>query len=224
MALSIPTQDQKAIIELFELNQSERQRLADVFNDSNRVMVIREYEEQIVESLALSENKARRILRVLVNMYSVMDYIGETPETIAKELIESFQIFESEAIRSAQSSEIIAFQEFLQTLLSFPESLGVSAKVLRVMGQHEHLFIGADSYTDLRPVFGTGDSSLQPAAAVMVHTLKIEYRKDLEEKTIYIALDSDDLYKLQETIERAINKHEALVKTLGSAIQILGSQ
>ena len=55
-----------------------------------------------------------------------------------------------------------------------------------------------------------------PQAAIIVHSLQIEFR-DTKENEIYFALDSADLLILKKVIDRAIIKQETLNRFMTDA-------
>src|SRR5262249_11812011 len=105
---------------------------------------------------------------------------------------------------------------FLTKILECEESIGITAKALSVMLDHARVFGNARILTDFRPVFRSNPNK-PPAAAVIVHTLKIEYREDHEMKEFFVALDSLDIARLEELIKRAKLKEVALNKSLSSS-------
>jgi len=56
-----------------------------------------------------------------------------------------------------------------------------------------------------------------PAGALIVHTLKLEYKQGNEEKDFYIALDTNDVKKLREQLDRAEQKAESIKLMLNQA-------
>jgi len=77
------------------------------------------------------------------------------------------------------------------------------------MLEHEHVWHSARVLTDLRPVFGA-DPKQAPAAAVIIHNLKIAHQAGREIREFFVALDNQDLRKLQEVLERAVKKEASL--------------
>lgn len=97
----------------------------------------------------------------------------------------------------------------LGRLLSLEQSLGVTSKAFGVMSEHGHVFLRARLITDIRPVFLSGVIQ-EPNAAVIIHNLKIEYRKNNETIEFFVALDSDDVLELRNSLDRADEKARVL--------------
>lgn len=80
--------------------------------------------------------------------------------------------------------------------------------------EHEHLFVSARIISDLRPIFGTQTTTPTPSSAVVMHTLRIKYGSPYSgnglDEQIHLAVDKNDLKRLQQACERALAKHEAI--------------
>jgi hypothetical protein len=107
----------------------------------------------------------------------------------------------------------VIIEKHLSNILSLDQSLGVTSKALDLMTEQHNLFLDANVLTDIRPVFGPNADDT-PLASTLFHTLKIHYHEDSSHKEIFIALDSIDLKKLQDVLQRAILKEVSLKKWL----------
>lgn len=77
-------------------------------------------------------------------------------------------------------------------------------------------FCGARILTDIRPLFAP-DLKAAPTAALVVHTLRISYHQGSELKQFYVAMDSEDIQALKNTLDRAESKAENLHAVLDTA-------
>ena len=100
-------------------------------------------------------------------------------------------------------------KSFVGKFLECEDSVGITAKALNVMVDHGRIFRDVRILTDFRPVFRSNPSQ-PPAAAVIIHTLKIEYKADHLDKEFFVALDSRDIDRLERLIKRAKLKEKAL--------------
>lgn len=82
--------------------------------------------------------------------------------------------------------------------------------------RHDRLFLDSQVTTDIRPVFGR-DVDDGMAAAVLTHTLRIEFIQANKTDYFYVTLDPTDLENILEEITRAISKEKSLADTLQSA-------
>ena len=91
-----------------------------------------------------------------------------------------------------------------------PVIIAVKADYLKL--NYLNTFSNIKIFTDLRPVF----SIISPEnlmGSIIIHQLKMSYITDDDEKEIYITADQSDLQKIQEAIERALLKQQALEKS-----------
>lgn len=95
------------------------------------------------------------------------------------------------------------------------ESFVISARAFDVLTSHQRVMYTSRIFSDVRSIFGD-DISKGPAAAVIIHKLKMEYRENGERKEMYFALDSKDLKTLADVVKRAEAKDSALRTTLKS--------
>jgi hypothetical protein len=101
-------------------------------------------------------------------------------------------------------SDSAAFEKYLTTLLS-NRDVRRWQKALSLVSEHERILLETRLFTDARPVY-VEEPDEEPDAFVMFHMLRVTYREDFEQKEIYLALDSDDLFELKANVERAIKK------------------
>ena len=100
--------------------------------------------------------------------------------------------------------------ERLSTLLE-TERLYYAAKANDLMYEYQNVFIQAKMVTDVRPIFNIKIEKA-PIAGLIIHNLHIHYRGDRESehRDIFLALDSDDLKSLKDTLIRAETKEKSL--------------
>jgi hypothetical protein len=91
----------------------------------------------------------------------------------------------------------------------------VSAKALGVLTDHQKAYVSGRILSEIRPVFS--DDGTTPAAAVIAHSLKIEFMESGESQEVFIALDAKDLQSMMEILQRAQRKDQALRKLLSAA-------
>lgn len=114
-----------------------------------------------------------------------------------------------------------AFEADLAAQIAIDVPLAVASKALDIRAQHQRVFRRARILTDLRPVYGV-DASVRPAAAVIVHTLRLEYvEAGTGTRRFFIALDAADLKELRGLLDRAEKKEaslSAMLETSGLSI------
>ncbi|MGP1383171.1 MAG: hypothetical protein ACTS2F_06385 [Thainema sp.] len=101
------------------------------------------------------------------------------------------------------------FKERLSLILKHGESIDISVKSIKAALENERLMTDVNITTDIRPIF-SGGKSYHFDKAIIVHSLKIEYRDFESAKEIFLALDFNDLQILREAIDQAEAKEFAL--------------
>lgn len=92
------------------------------------------------------------------------------------------------------------------------ENLGnfkLTVKAMDLLSETTNMFIESRILTDVRPMFERYSDELN-GNALIVHQLRIEYILNDESAKFFVSLDLDDLKKLKENIERAMNKQAAI--------------
>lgn len=98
------------------------------------------------------------------------------------------------------------------------DSLTVTSKALGVLSESERGFHDARVITDVRPIFGE-NVAVPPAAAVIFHTLEINYHYNRGRSVdgFFVVLDTADIQTLREVLNRADAKARSLVSMLEAA-------
>lgn len=104
----------------------------------------------------------------------------------------------------------------LSPLLSIEQSVGITAKANSVYSDHARVFCEARILTDVRPIFKQNPAE-PPAAATIVHVLKITYHENDKHKNFFVAMDTSDIQKLRALLERDEQKAQNLNLMLSAA-------
>src|SRR6185312_1129855 len=146
----------------------------------------------------------RDVLRVLTALSSVQADQNLSPKEMIDQVVEAAKESSDERLKNGPWDTI---RNDLVRLLSLERSLGVSSKALFIASQCQRHFHDARVLTDARPVF-TSDPSQPPAAFIILHTLQLSVNDDGEDTDWYVVLDRNDLRKLRNVIERALQKEQ----------------
>ena len=205
--LKLPDAGRLALKTLASLSTEERQGLAEKIREVQPSLVAAELIESVTANFA-SKIEVAEMVRMLLGLYYFRLSQRLSPEQIVSDVVEEMKNSEF----SEPSGGWASFKENLEVLLSIEVPLGVTSKALDVQTQHQRVFSQARIVTDLRPVFGV-DPAAKPTAAVIVHTLKIEYRESGTKRQVFIALDKNDLKELKDLLDLA-EKKEASIEAL----------
>jgi hypothetical protein len=173
--------------------------------------------EKAVETQKLNEHIAGSIISTLLSLRELYKEEDLSHETVASLITESVG---QDVEFLANKDKIERFRERLVTLLDVLENIGhsldISAKAYGLLIEHEKIFSDSRIVTDIRPVFDL-NTETKIEAAILIHSLKIQY-KDMEgTKEFYVLLDSDDLDNLYEQINIAML---AMENGLASLVQV----
>ena len=215
LTIEIPEAQVPALEKLLTLSKEKAAELVNALRVEEPSLRLEPMAHRLSAILQIPGDDLADILMMLASMYLTSQARSETKERFVEAIV-----------RAARSIErlrdlMINWDDapgLLSALLACSDSLGVTAKAIGVTADHEKTYAKARILTDMRPIFGEqiGD---KPAAAVVVHTLRIAYRSLYENgnSAFYVAMDVNDLQNLQEQISRALAKETALAQTLAAS-------
>ncbi|HET7501640.1 MAG TPA: hypothetical protein VFK02_11570 [Kofleriaceae bacterium] len=222
--MTIPQVHRSALLQLLALSESDAAAFVRAIKDAPPTLLLGTIARRLAAVVALPVEELVTILIMLASMYLTRqpdtqsrDGFAEAVVSSAREMTE----FKDAAIDWSRA------QKLLSDLLACDRSLGVTAKAGGVMSEFEKTFASARILTDMRPIFG--DSVAEPpAAAVIVHTLRIRYHASQggdETAAVHVAVDSEGLRELGDQIKRALAKEQSITKALaGIPLPVLSSQ
>lgn len=220
MPLNIPRTDFPALAELLNLPDSTAARLVDALRGEKPSLFPRTLSINIASKAGIERPKATKFVSIIIKTFVAYKKSGIPLEEFITELRETLSGSRIQGLIYSDS-EWEKRESFLREILECEDPLGVTAKALHVMMDHAKTFRNARILTDLRPVFQSNPSDA-PAAGIIIHTLKVEYRAAQEEREFFVALDSNDLARLETLIKRAKLKEKALKEAIrASDITIL---
>jgi len=162
------------------------------------------------------------IVQALLSLYTVSAALEYT----------SVDAFADDICRAVEGGRLVPnfdpdsqrrFKERLSRFLGL-KNLGLVAKGLDLLSEHERLLCSARLITDIRPIFGT-DPTRSPEAAIIFHVVMVRYHEGGELKQLTMALDDKDIKSLKATIDRAEHKASSLRSLLAEkAIQCLETE
>jgi hypothetical protein len=114
-----------------------------------------------------------------------------------------------------------SFSHRVHELLSLP-ALVITSKAAGIMVGNSNTFCRARTISEVRPVF-TEEEVLKPKAAIVVHQLNVIFHSGpkLDENEFFVTLNSEDLVKLKNVIDRALRKDREIVSVLRDGVQLL---
>lgn len=201
LSLRVPRSDQKPLAQLLGFSQEQMKAFKDTLRGAPPKLLLRDLADRVAGTLNSDPDETYAIIQVLARLYGIRVRRGSAPEEFAEQV----RLAAEAANLGAPVSGWKSFESDLAELLSFQRSLGVTSKALDVMTEHERTLCQARILSDLRPVFREKVEE-GPAAAVIVHTLRIRFHSGEETAEFFVAMDGQDLAELKRLVDRAIQK------------------
>ncbi len=217
-SLSLPSKRYITLKKLIELNEEQRETFIKELKKFEPY--ITEIEDKRIEDkrikeisrkLNIKEGSAQEMLDFIFELHFVLyDKLNQDIDGFLNVLKKSIEISEEEKISKYILDCWENFANFLRKILSI-ENITIIAKYTIIRADHKNVYQSGRLLTDIRPIF-MSDLSVQANAATIYHNLKIDYflHGSDKKKSIYLALDKNDLIELRSIIDRALNKEKNL--------------
>jgi len=211
--LQVPESQEDALARLVHLEREQHVALSRALHEAKAGFSIVGLAHRVSEASGLDPRAVYDVVRLLAMLYRVRDREQVSPEEFLSEVERAAK----ETGRADLTETSIDWHDVRQRvaeLLSHTQSLGVTAKALDVLTEHERVFCDARVLTDIRPVFAP-DVNQAPDALLLVHELRLSFHHGDEVEAIFIAMDSTDLRALRDVLERASKKEASLEALAG---------
>ncbi len=213
-SLRIPKKYHGGLAKFFLLPEESFQELISSLRSAPFAFDIREtLRKSLLAVEAITPNDAQTITDALLSLYLVRANSDNSTSEFADEFAEAIEASGSEDLQPL--SEVSANIKTRLSQLLDADSLVLASKANSVMFEHDNIFTKARVLTDIRPVFGANTEVTQ--AAMIIHNLRIHYHRGEDHKDFFVAMDTQDVQKLINTLERAKKKAESLKSVLAAA-------
>jgi hypothetical protein len=214
-SLIIPEEYELGFAKLIALDDSVMEQLLEALSEAPMVLRPTSLASKLTERLSgsIEGDDMEDIVQALVSLY----YIGEDfehKEQFAEEIVEAIEDSDSEILNLPKEDR----DRFKQQLIKFLDidSLRIASKAVFLLHEYERVFCDARVMTDIRPIFGSSPDE-PPKAALIIHTLKLNYHDATGLKEFYVAMDSDEMDELMYVLDRADSKAKSLRAVLDAA-------
>lgn len=203
----IPNDRLKAFFKLVELNDNSYQELMASFSNSTPLYKPDKLISKLVaETSSISRDDAEDIIATVMPLYrlqiestlSIPDFVDEFCKSIEQSAVDKKVI----------DGQLNDLKKRLIEILNV-KSIAIASRAIEIISEHEHVFSDSRVFTDVRPIF-TQNPQDTPEVTVIIHNLKISYFDDKKNKEFFIALDSTDLQKLIDVLERSKTEAESV--------------
>lgn len=209
--LRIPDSYAATLAKLVQLSPNELSEFLEAIRKEQPTLALSVLTESIARRLSLDLPRMNDIVRAFADLQAVREGLGLSVSEFVAELHAAIEATGRESLQPADWS---AFDHAVTEALSGDNALAVSSKARSITREYPKAFCSCRILTDLRPIFKS-DIEQDPAAFVLVHSLRLSYHQDDEHHDFYIALDQADLEELGRQIQRAQTK-EASLRELAS--------
>lgn len=158
-----------------------------------------------------------QVAKTIFSLGNLLESQDFTIDDLSRELTNSYEEGSQLALPEEQKAIYTARNKELFENLG---SLRLSFKALNLLTENNQNFVDSHIVSDIRLVFQE-DIDQQHRSAVILHQLKLDYRKDGEPMQFYISLDNNDLKKLKKQIDRALYKEEIIKKDYSDTISFV---
>ena len=209
----IPKAYEESFQIFFNLDNSLRSELIKKLGEATIELSNKKNIQKISEILDISFAQLISIDQMIFSLFSLIDDRNLPITEIADGLIEACA--SNDKLKINQDDLPIIRDHLIQLLSLHNQPYGLSAKAMELSNDYNNILVETKIITDIRPVF-KNDNVESPASTLILHNLKLTYYNEKTEKEIYITLDSDDIDKLIEVLNRAKQKELSLKKYLNN--------
>ncbi|MGN7722271.1 hypothetical protein [Chitinophaga sp. 22620] len=139
-------------------------------------------------------------------------------DEIAEDLVEAFKVINTKNEISKENIESLAPK--IKLLLTNCDNLKLSFKALSLQSENAIIYRSSRVISDVRIVFKK-DIEDKNRHAVIIHNLKFEYLKNRQEEELFISMDTSDLKKLRDAIDRALLKESKIKDDYNGSISFI---
>ncbi|HEX7478905.1 MAG TPA: hypothetical protein VF331_13955 [Polyangiales bacterium] len=160
-------------------------------------------------------------IRLLLMLYRVRFEQEAEPQAFVAAIQEAAEASGDERLK-ATPAQWTLLSSYLVRMLSLDGALGLTARAINVAYEFPRHLHDSRIMTDARPIYGH-DVTEGPKAFLMMHVLRMTVHEDGEDREWHVALDNDDILKLQAVLERALAKEQSLSALLKKTnVSVLG--
>lgn len=201
--IRVPTQRRNGLVLLARVPEKSVSELFDRLSKYPLCVFDHEILSELLRGVkSMDYDEALEITDSVVTMFPALTLTNNGADDFVKKIVSVINA--GLAVENClDERELKKLRSRLLKLLGI-RNLALSSKAASVYFENHCNLGSARIITDIRPVFDQGTDKI--AAALVLHTLKIEYLSDGEQRDFFVALDDVDLDDLIEKLQRAKRK------------------
>ncbi len=154
----------------------------------------------------IGEQSGKELLKTILSFSEIADDDDDDYINIVDNLIKSFIDLSNTTFNVKEKKQL---KKNLLSIFKNYDSINKTIKSKQLAFENENNLSGFKLFTDMRLVFDK-DLKSKERIGIVIHKLKLEYLKNVEENEIHLSLDIKDLKKLKIEIEKAIEKDQLI--------------
>lgn len=200
--LNIPQELDSDFKTFFTLGKEEKESvLTAMDNPINQDEDFMSLVETLKKDAGLSPEKAASLNSLFVSLVAAEAETGVNFDSFIQDVIQH--------LTDRGDPSLLPPEDFASDMKRVYHGLRKKVKSMVITHQRERLFHDVQIFTDLRPVFsGEGPESVD--AMSVIHTIRLRFRENNQNREIYVAVDKKDLSDLKRQIDRAENKEKVI--------------
>jgi CRISPR/Cas system-associated protein endoribonuclease Cas2 len=206
MSLKIPNDFISGFEELVNLSIDEVKQIAAIISTIPAGTGSKKFESSLASSF--TDLDLSQISPMIFSFGNILLNMNDSKEAIAEMLCKALpknSNIDKEKIKERQ------LEEKLKIIFESVDNLKSTYKALDLISENHIIYKKGRIFSDIRLLFDDEvEVSCKDRQAVIIHSLKLESIKDEEDRNYYFSLDSADLVKMKELIERALLKEEKI--------------
>ena len=215
LRIRIPERYQAGIAKLIPLPDNALEELLSVLNEMPHSLNLESIKAYAISKISLiPENDVNDIISALDSLYYIKNESGVPVHDFTEQVLQAMAETENKALHIS-ASQREPFQGRLIRLMN-GTLLSVAAKSREILYEQERTFGSARVLSDIRPILNENAEN-NTDAAIIIHTLKINYIQNNQHKEFFVALDTEDVSFMIDTLIRAQEKEETLKSILVAA-------
>lgn len=220
---TIPEEYEYGLTLLISLSDEEVQELLSALEATTPSLRYRTVVDRIAPHISIKRLEKGHLLEIFEVLFALNSLrIGaEVPteffvEDICEAVEESNLLEDNTDEERAETANLL--EKFKPNLTKLLESktIEIASKAGVLMKEQGHMYCSARIVSDVRSVFGESVDAA-PEAAMIVHVLKLTYHQGDELKDFFVGLNTKDVQRLRQLLDRADAKTESLKSLIGAS-------
>jgi hypothetical protein len=213
--IRIPERYQPGIAKIISLTDNACAELLSILNETPHSFNLDSIKESTVSKIeTIPESDFDEIMNSLDALYYINHQFDIPIQDFSEQVLQAMAETGKTELQ-IQASLREPLRDRLTRLMS-GKLLSIAIKSRDILHEHERTFGSARVLSDIRTVY-TDNLENTTDGAVIVHMLKIHYIQDDQHKEFFVALDTEDISFLTDTLIRAQEKEETLKAILAAA-------